>query len=161
MTMNYNHAEHIQLLNYQQTLSKQNKSLKIEDPIKHSRLREYSTKINEYLHWSQKNEYLQVITDFLNFKIDGKEFDYKFSKMVRAIEEKSSLLLKDYEELKLIEPNSQSIGFATWISEIYLCCNEFYSDFDEEEDRAQIPFGKTEEQLQNAIKNLLPEIHKY
>ena len=159
--MKYNREEYIQLLNYQQTLRKQNKSLKIEDPIKYSRLRKYSAKINEYLHWSQKNEYLQLITDFLNFKIDGNEFDHKFSKMVRAIEEKSSLLSKDYEELKLIEPSSRSIGFATWISEIYLCCNEFYSDFDEEEDRTQIPFGKTEEQLREAIKNLLPEIQKY
>ena len=52
----------------------------------------------------QKNEYLQLIKDFLNSKMDGKEFDNKFSKMVTVIEKKSSLLFQNYEELKRIEP---------------------------------------------------------
>ena len=81
--------------------------------------------------------------------------------MVTIIEKKSRLLSKNYEELKHIEPSSMSLGFGTWISEIYLCCNSFYSDFNEEEDRIQIPFTKTEEQLRDAVKNLLPEIQKY
>jgi hypothetical protein len=159
--MKYNCEEYIQLLTSQQALKKQNKSLKTEDPIKYSKLRKYSAKISEYLHWSQKNQYLQLIKDFLNYKIDGKEFDNKFSKMVTVIERKSSLLSKNYQELKCIEPSSMSLGFGTWISEIYLCCNEFYSDFNEEEDRAEIPFAKTEEQLRDAVKSLFPEIQKY
>jgi len=77
------------------------------------------------------------------------------------LKKKSSLLFKNYEELKFIEPSPRSFGFGTWISEIYLCCNEFYSDFNEEEDRKQIPFGKTEEQLLDAVKSLFPEIQKY
>jgi hypothetical protein len=80
--------------------------------------------------------------------------------MVRVIEKKSRLLSKNYEELKCIEPNSMSLEFGTWISEIYLCCNEFYPTSKEEE-RAEIPFAKTEEQLRDAVKNLLPEIQKY
>jgi hypothetical protein len=80
--------------------------------------------------------------------------------MVRVIEKKSTLLSKNYEELKRIEPNSMSLEFGTWISEIYLCCNEFYPTFKEEE-RAEILFAKTEEQLQHAVKNLFPEIQKY
>jgi hypothetical protein len=159
--MKYNCEEYIQLLKSQQALKKQNKSLKTEDPIKYSKLRKYSAKISDYLHWSQKNQYLQLIKDFLNYKIDGKEFDNKFSKMVTVIEKKSSLLSKNYQELKCIEPSSMSLGFGTWISEIYLCCNEFYSDFNEEEDRAEIPFAKTEEQLRDAVKSLFPEIQKY
>jgi hypothetical protein len=157
--MKYNCDEYIKLLNYQQALKKQNKSLRTEDPIKYSKLRKYSARISEYLHWSQKNEYLQLIKDFLNFKIDVKKFDNKFSKMVRVIEKKSRLLSKNYEELKRIEPNSMSLEFGTWISEIYLCCNEFYPTFKEEE-RAEISFAKTEEQLRDAVKNLLPEIQK-
>lgn len=159
--MKYNYEEYIQLLNYQQELKKQNKSLITQDPINYSKLRKYSARISEYLHWSQKDEYLQLIEDFLNSKIDVKEFDNKFSKMVTVIEKKSSLLSKNYEELKRIEPSSISVGFGRWISEIYLCGNEFYYDFNEEEDRTQIPFGKTEEQLRDAVKSLFPEIQKY
>jgi hypothetical protein len=62
--MKYNCEEYIQLLKSQQALKKQNKSLKTEDPIKYSKLRKYSAKISEYLHWSQKNQYLQFIKDF-------------------------------------------------------------------------------------------------
>ena len=90
--------------------------LRTQDPIKYSKLRKYSARISEYLHWSQKNEYLQLIKDFLNYKIDGKEFDKKFSKMVIVIEKKSSLLFQNYEKLKCIEPSSRSLGFGKWIS---------------------------------------------
>lgn len=144
--MKYDCDEHIQLLNYQKKLKQQKKSLQIEDPTKYSKLINYSARIAEYLHWSQKNEYLQLIKDFLNSKIDGQEFDHKFSKMVRIIEEKSSVLFKNCQQLKNIEPTSMSVGFGNWISEIYLCCNEFYVDFDEEKDRTEIPFGKNETQ---------------
>ena len=157
--MTYNCDEHIQLLNYQQKLKEQNKSLINENPIKYSKLLNYSARISEYLHWSQKNYYLQIIKDFLNFKIDGKEFDKKFSKMVTVIEKKARLLFKNYEDLKRIKPSPRSLGFEMWISEIYLCCNAFYEDYDLKE--GEDPFLKTEEQLRDAVKSLFPEIQKY
>ena len=157
--MKYNCEEHIQFLNYQQKLKKQNKSLRTQDPIKYSKLQKYSAIISEYLHWSQKNEYLQLIKDFLNSKIDGKEFDKKFSKMVTVIEKKSSLLFQNYEELKRIEPSPRDLGFGKWISEIYLCCNEFYEDYDLNE--GEDPALKTEKQLRDAVTSLFPEIQKY
>ena len=92
--MKYNCGEHIQFLNYQQELKKQNKSLRTQDPIKYSKLRKYSARISQYLHWSQKNDYLQLIKDFLNSKIDGKEFDKKFSKMVTVIEKNLAYYFK-------------------------------------------------------------------
>ena len=94
--------------------------------IKYSKLLDYSVIITDHLHWSQKNEYLQLIKNFLNFQIDAKEFDKNFSEMVRMVEEKSNLLSKNYKELKCIQPNPMSVRFGMWISEIYLCCNEFY-----------------------------------
>ena len=157
--MKYNCGEHIQFLKYQQELKKQNKSLITQDPIKYSKLLKYSVRISEYLHWSQKNEYLQLVKNFLNFKIDGKKFDKKFSKMVIAIEEKSSLLFQEYEKLKRIEPSPRSLGFGEWISKIYLCCNEFYEDYDLNE--GEDPALKTEEQLRDAVTSLFPEIQKY
>jgi len=159
--MKYNSEEYIDLLKYQQKLKKENKSFKTQDPVKYLKLKNYSARFTEDLHWFQRNEYLKLIEDFLNSKIDGKEFDSKFSEMVRFIEKKSNLLSKNYEALKRIELSSRSLGFGTWISEIYLCCNEFYPDFNEESDRTDIPFGKNEDQLRNAINSLFPEIQKY
>ena len=79
--------------------------------------------------------------------------------MVTVIEKKSSLLFQNYEELKRIEPSPRSLGFGKWISEIYLCCNEFYEDYDLNE--GEDPALKTEEQLRDAVTSLFPEIQKY
>lgn len=155
--MEYNFEEYIRRLDYQQTLNEQNKSLKIEDYIEYLKLLRYSSRLSEYLYWLKKDEYLQLIK---NFKINAEKFVDQFSKMVRAIDEEFELLSKNYKELKNIQPNSMSVEFETWISEIYLCCNEFYPDFREEE-RSEIPITKTEEQLRDAVKNLLPKIQKY
>jgi hypothetical protein len=152
--MEYNVQEHIKLLKYQQTLKNANKLLKLEDPEKYSKLQNYSLKINDYLHWSKKNDYLQLMTDFLNFKIDAIKFDKEFSEKVEAIEEKSKSLSKNYEELKDIELDLASLEFSKWISEIYLCCNEFYPSFIEEE-RSELIFAKPEDQLRNAVQDLL------
>lgn len=157
----YDVNKYIKLLNYQKTLYKEGKVLMNEDGTKYLELLEYSVRICDHMHWSQKNEYLQLIEKFLNSKIDGEEFENKFLKIFTVIEDEHRRLERNYEELKLIEPNLMSLGFGEWISEIYLCCNEFYSDFNEEKDRIQIPFGKTEEQLREAVRSLLPEIQKY
>jgi hypothetical protein len=131
--MKYNYQKHIELLKYNDLLEKQNKFLIDEDKLKYLEMRKYSLQINEHLHWSQKDDYLELIEDFLSFKINGKQFDKKFCSMLQAIEKKSRLLHKNYEILKDIKPSDISVDFGQPISEIYLCCDEFYPDFDEKD----------------------------
>ena len=80
--------------------------------------------------------------------------------MVEAIEKKCRLLTKNYEMLKNIKPSSISFEFAKWISEIYLCCDEFYPDFDEK-NPPDFPFAKNEEDFRNAVADIFPQIQKY
>jgi len=80
--------------------------------------------------------------------------------MVEAIEKKCLLFTKNYELLKNIKPSSISFEFAKWISEIYLCCDEFYPDFDEK-DPPDFPFAKNEEDFRNAVADIFPQIQKY
>ena len=103
---------------------------------------------------------MRLIKDFLNFKIDGEEFDKKFCSMVEAIEKKCLLLTKNYEILKNIKPSSISFEFAKWISEIYLCCDEFYPDF-YKKDPPDFSFAKNEENFRNAVADIFPQIQKY
>jgi Txe/YoeB family toxin of Txe-Axe toxin-antitoxin module len=158
--MQYNYQKYIKLLKYDDSFRKKTKFLEDENKLKYLELKNYSRQINEHLHWYQKNEYLQLIEDFLSFKINGKKFESKFCSMVEAIEKECLLLTKNYERLKTIELNPISFGFAKWISEIYFCCDELYSDFDKK-DPPDFPFAKTEEQLRDAVKSLFPEIQKY
>ena len=107
-----------------------------------------------------KTETLKLIEDFLSFKINGKTFDSKFCNIVLEIEEKCNLLDKNYEMLKNIKPNPISFDYAKWISEIYLCCDEFYPDIDEKDPR-NFTFAKNEEDLRNAVADIFPQIKKY
>jgi hypothetical protein len=138
--MQYNYQKYVELLEYDDLLRKQNKFLKDENKLKYLELQNYSLQINEYLHWSEKDEYLQLIEDFLSFKINGQNFESKFSNNIK--------------------PSGISFEFAKWVSEIYLCCDEFYPDFDEK-DLPDFQFAKNEEDFRNAVSNIFPQIEKY
>jgi len=43
--------------------------------LKYFELQTCSRHINQDLHWSQKDEYFELIEDFLSFKINGKKFE--------------------------------------------------------------------------------------
>ena len=156
----FDSKKYIELLKYDDFLRKQNKKLEDEDKLKYLELKNYSLQVNEYLHWSHKEQYVQLIEDFLNFKINGETFESEFSKMVEAIEKKCLLLTKNYELVKNIKPSSISFEFAKWISEIYLCCDEFYPDFDPK-DPPDFTFAKNEEDFRNAVADIFPQIQKY
>ena len=158
--MQYNYRRYIELLKYNDFLRKKNKFLKDEDKFKYLELKNYSLQINEHLHWSNKKQYSQLIESFLSFRINGKIFESKFCSMVQAIEKKCLLLTKNYKILKNIKPSPISFEFAKWVSEIYLCCDEFYPDFDET-DPPDFPFAKNEEDLRNAVADIFTQIQKY
>lgn len=70
--MQYNYQKHVKLF-------------KDANKLKYLELKGYSLQINEHLHWSNKEQYLQLIKKFLSFKINGKTFESKFCNMVEAI----------------------------------------------------------------------------
>lgn len=148
----YNFKEYIKLLKYDETLKQQKKSLEIENPSLAKKLSRYSSEATGFFHWSSRSEYLQLIDDFLTFKINDSEFDKQFSKKVQLIEQKSRDLRKnlDNPELKSIKPNWRSSEFSAFISEIYSCCNDFYPDLTED-DLKEMPFAITNGQLRNLI----------
>lgn len=77
--MQYNYQKYVELLKYDNLLRKKNKFLKDENKLKYLELKNYSLQINEHLHWSNKEQYLRLIEDFLSFKINGKTFESKIS----------------------------------------------------------------------------------
>lgn len=158
--MQYDYKKYVELLKYADLLRKQNKFLEDENESKYLELTKYSLQINEHLHWCQKNSYVQLIEDFLNFKIDGKTFDKQFCTMVHEIEKNYRLLIQNYDELKNIKPNPIAFDFSKWISEIYLCCDEFYPNFDPA-DPPDFPHAKNEKDLRSAVSEILPQIQKY
>jgi hypothetical protein len=85
--------------------------------------------------------------------------DSKFCKMVEGIKEECSIVRKNFKRLKTLEPNPKSFEFAKWTSEIYLCCDEFYPDFDPK-DPPDFSFAKNEEQFRATVANIMPQIQE-
>ena len=127
--MEYNSKLYIELLRYDQSLRKNGKSLREQDKAKYLKLLNYSVKLSDHVHWQQKSEYLNLMKNFVDLKIDGKQFVSQFNKIHRANEEAVKMLKTDLKQLNTFQPNPKSFGFTEWTSEIDLGCDEFYPDF--------------------------------
>lgn len=53
--------------------------------------------LSDHLHWIHKNEYLQLMRNFVEFHINGEEFSDKFCEMIMGIEKEYKILEKNFE----------------------------------------------------------------
>lgn len=94
--------------------------------------------------------------NFVDLKIDGKEFLSQFDELYRANEKAVKILQTDLKQFNTFEPNPKSFGFTTWISEIELVCDEFYPA-----SQPQDRFARDEENFRSFVADILPQIQKY
>jgi len=124
------------------------------------KLLNYSVNLSDHVYYQKKSEYLNLMENFVNLKINGKEFVSQFNKTHRTNQETIKVLKTDLKQLNTFQPNPKSFGFTEWISEIDLGCDEFYSDFDSK-DSPDFPFAKNEDQFRTFIADIIPQIQKY
>ncbi len=103
--MEYDSNIYIELLRYAQSLKKDGKSLEKEDKEKYSKLLKYAVKISDHVHWQQKSDYLNVMKNFVDLKIDGKQFVSQFRKIHLANEEAVKMLETDQKQLNTFQQN--------------------------------------------------------
>jgi len=63
-------------------------------------LQEYKIFISDNVHWQHRNEYLSLMTDFLNSKITGVEFEKSFTTLHQENEKIVRKIEFDLEKLK-------------------------------------------------------------
>ena len=151
---------YLELLKYDKSLKKDGTSLREQDREKYLKLLNYSVKLSDYVHWQQKSEYLNIMKNFVDLKIDGKQFVRQFNKLHRSNQEAIKILKTDLKQLNNFEPNSKSFGFTEWTSEIDLACDEFYPDF-QPQDQVEFAFARDEENFRTFIADIIPQIQKY
>lgn len=152
--MKYNCQKHLELLKYKHELMQKGKFLSRED---YQQLLHYSGWILEHLHWSNRSNYKKLMNDFLDAKICGRQFDEKFTQMFTKIEDHP--LVESYEGIKNLKLSPNSLGFEDLVYHIYVCCEEFFDEYDPKEEFD--PVLRTEEQLREDVKNVLPKMQKY
>ena len=159
--MNYDYQTHISLLKEAQALREQNKFLEDVNFSKYRQLLKYSAQMSNHFHWLQKNKYLQLIHDFLSFKLPATDFKSQFSTLLLEIEAERRSLETNLKtgKLKSLQLDPKSADFELWVSEISLCCDEFDPRFKPTDDLTVAE--KTEAQLRSAVANLLPILESY
>ena len=118
------------LLEYSNGLKIRNKYLNKEDPEAFDILLKFLEKIEDNLHYSEKQEYIELAKDFLADKITADDFSYSFlaiyegiSKKLRQMERKESLELVNF--LKSSRPQLGKL-----LAQIYGSCDSFSLDPD-------------------------------
>ena len=141
------------LLKYSNELRKNKKSLLKKDPEVFDVFLHFLVRIERNLHYSGKQEYIELAKDFLSDQITADDFSYAFMGIYEGIGRKLGQMEKD-ESLELrnfLNPSRPELGDL--LARIYGSCDSYSSDpeiamSDEKElkDSAQILLFKLQEE---------------
>ncbi len=142
--LNYDKKRHLELLNQQ------------GDEFK-SKLRTYSIILIDHLNWEIRDQYLELLENYREEKIDSFNFRIRFCERYESIEKVADLLKSNRV---LLSPDENSLDFGDLLSEIESCCKA-YSD-DPEPFRNKFEIGDVEfriaiEKIYFKIQNFLKE----
>jgi hypothetical protein len=141
------------LLKYSNELKKNKKSLLKEDPEAFDMLLHFLVTIERNLHYSEKQEYIELAKDFLADQITADDFSYSFMAIYGGIGQKLGQM-KRTESLELanfLNPSRPELGDL--LARIYGSCDSYspdpevaMSDEKELKDCAQILLFKLQEE---------------
>jgi len=146
--LNYDKKQHLELLNKQ------------GDEFK-SKLRTYSIILIDHLNWEIKDQYLELLKNYMEGKIDSFHFIMKFEERYGSIEKVADLLKSNRV---LLSPDKNSFrslrralaDFGDFLSQIDSCC-KVYSDNPEP---FQQPGELTDVQFRHQIQKIYRKIQK-
>ena len=141
------------LLKYSNELKINNKYLDKEDPEAFDTLLKFLVRIEDNLHYSEKQEYTELAKDFLADQITADDFSYSFLAIYEGIGEKLGQM-KIKESLELVNfLKSSRPELGKLLARIYGSCDSFspdpeiaMSDEKELKDCAQILLFKLQEE---------------
>ena len=145
---NYKKKRYMTFLNYDKNRHLQ--LLKNESQENSMELLQYSAFIEGHLDWETKDQYLELVEQFVKEEICISDFLSQF--LERCLLNSDAV---DFLELNLIllEPNEKSLGFSDFLNDIENICH----DFDGDEENAENEFRSFIEKRFLKIQNYLNE----
>ena len=142
--LDYDKKRHLELLNQQGNEFK-------------AKLRTYSIILIDHLNWEIRAQYLELLENYREEKMDSFNFRIRFCERYESIEKVADLLKSNRI---LLSPDENSLDFGDLLSEIDSCCKA-YSD-DPEPFRNKFEIGEVEfrismEKIYLKIQNFLKE----
>lgn len=117
------------LLKYSNNLRRNNKYLDKKDPEKFNTLLKFMVIIEGNCHYSEKQEYIELMEDFLENKITADDFSHSFMSIYEGVSKKLSQIRKK-ESLELLNflkmPNRYWVDIL--LSSLYGSCDAFSLD---------------------------------
>lgn len=122
--MKYDKKKHLDLLKYSQTLEKQGKSIYDESKDDFFKLRKYSALMIANLHWQNREQYFELIEEFLNQPIHFLGLRQRYQSINDSVEclEAELILLEPIEEYQ------KAFEFILLIDEIVLLFDQYCLD---------------------------------
>jgi len=142
--LNYDKNRHLELLNQQ------------GDEFK-SKLRTYSLILIDHLNWEIRDQYLELLENYREEKIDSFNFRIAFCERYDSIEKVADLLKSNRV---LLSPDKNSLNFGDLLSKIYDCCQAYSDDpepFRNEFEIGDVEFRISIEKIYLKIQNFLKE----
>lgn len=146
------HQKFFELLKYSNELKKNKRFLRNEDSEAFNLLLNFSVTIENNLHYSEKQEYIELANNFLTNKIDADNFSCSFIAIYDGISRKLAQM-KRAESLELIhflKPSRLELGAL--LARIYGSCDSFSLN-------PEIAMSD-EKELKNCAQLLLLELRK-
>jgi len=146
--LNYNKKLHLEMLNQ--------KEIVLNDELK-SKLQFYSIILMDQLNWEIKSQYLDLLTQFIEKKIDILKFILAFRERYDCIKKIKNVLESNRI---LLSPNKNSLEFGNLMLRIYDCCDAYSGDrepFRDEYEIGEIEFTNFMEEIYFQLKELIQE----
>ena len=144
--LNYNKKLHLEMLNQKEII--------LNDELK-SKLQFYSIILMDQLNWEIKSQYLELLTQFIEKKIDILKFIIAFRERYECIEKIKNVLESNRI---LLSPNKNSLEFGSLMLRIYDCCDAYSGDrepFRDEYEIGEIEFTNLMEEIYFQLKELI------
>jgi len=142
MSKNYNKKRYFELL--------KKRSMGMDSEEFSSELWKYSCILENHLDWESRDNYLELLEDFRNGKLEDLKFCVDFEKRGLLITYMVGILESN---LILLSSNEKSLGFSDLIAEISDICSEHL-------ERAQFYTKESRIEFKNRIEKIYFQIQK-
>ena len=139
MNQDYNKKRHFELLKYSQDLKQQGKFISGESRNGYLELLKYSAMLASHLGWETRDQYVKLLNEFMEKKIDIPEFCQAFCRRSELNDEVVDTLESNFI---LLSPHEKSVEFSDFMEEIFSCCEAYNGD--PEPFRTSYDIGETE-----------------
>lgn len=157
---NYSNKRHRLLVKYRSLLKKQDKSLCEKDLALCSELLDYEILVQTFIVWNMRVKFWVLLQEIENNIINCEEFVEKIQQFWEIYRKEIDSYRIDPKKLKTFHPNENMVDLKNVINRIFRLSDEFTPDwvFDKYSDIERDDTDTTEEELREAVRNILPKV---